>query len=74
MGEGDRLAIREVEIVWGGKESICVRSGLADGERIVTSDIGTPVQGMPLRLAGSPKAGGKSSPPGDGKAHGGRRD
>ncbi|MHC5039438.1 MAG: efflux RND transporter periplasmic adaptor subunit [Planctomycetota bacterium] len=57
MDKEDTLDIREVSIVWHGRDRVCVRSGLTDGERIVMSDLGSPVQGMALRIPG--KEGGK---------------
>ncbi len=50
MTDEDALAIREVTIALGGDKYVYVTAGLADGDRLVTSDIATPVTGMPLRL------------------------
>jgi multidrug efflux pump subunit AcrA (membrane-fusion protein) len=53
MGTDGRLEIMEVKIVWSGKDYVYVTNGLTDGQRLVTSDLGTPVQGMALRAAGT---------------------
>lgn len=45
------LEIRPVEIVWGRDESVLVR-GLATGDRVITSNLPAPVEGMALRLPG----------------------
>ncbi len=49
MTPDSRLEIRPVEVAWRRADSVLVRSGLAAGERIVTSRIATPLQGMALR-------------------------
>ncbi len=48
----DTLAIRTVALAWSGKESVYVSAGLKPGERLITSDLGTPVEGLPIRVAG----------------------
>jgi multidrug efflux pump subunit AcrA (membrane-fusion protein) len=82
MGREEKLEIRRVSIVWRGRDAVCVEGGLAEGERLVTSDIGAPVAGMPLRLEGakprkpgSPERGGgpgrrPGGPPGSGPGSG----
>jgi len=52
MDPEDRLDIREVEIDWRNEEAVFVRNGLRPGERIVTSSIAKPAQGMALRTNG----------------------
>ncbi|MBN2430624.1 MAG: efflux RND transporter periplasmic adaptor subunit [Acidobacteria bacterium] len=52
MDEEDRLDIREVAIDWRTEEAVFVRSGLRPAERIVTSSIAKPAQGMALRTNG----------------------
>jgi hypothetical protein len=51
MTADDALEIRPVEIAWSDAETVFVAEGLADGERLVTSDLGAPVEGMALRTA-----------------------
>jgi len=46
----DQLELRDVEIAWRTEDSVWVRTGLEDGDRLVTSRIPTPVEGMRLRL------------------------
>jgi len=50
MEEGE-LQIRDVEIALRDAEYAYVTAGLADGDRIVTTDLATVVEGAPLRLA-----------------------
>ncbi|MFW5966741.1 MAG: efflux RND transporter periplasmic adaptor subunit [Persicimonas sp.] len=47
--EEGRLAIRPVDVVWRRDDSVLVDEGLTEGTRVVTSPIGTPVEGMRLR-------------------------
>jgi multidrug efflux pump subunit AcrA (membrane-fusion protein) len=47
--EDATLAIREPEMVWRLPESVLVRGGLEDGERVIVSPIAVPVEGMRLR-------------------------
>jgi multidrug resistance efflux pump len=49
MGPDDTLEVRDVTVVWGGNDHVCVRGGLNAGDRLVTSDLGAPVPGMRLR-------------------------
>lgn len=51
------LDIREVSIIWSGSDHVYVAQGLNDGDRLITSDLGTPVPGMALRTADSAKRG-----------------
>ena len=53
MGGDDRLEIREIDLLHTGRDTVLVRSGLKDGDRVVTTDLSTAVAGMPLRLAGA---------------------
>lgn len=57
-GKDDKLHIQDLTVVWRAPESVLVRKGLKNGDRIIVSRIGTPVEGMLLRLAGTtpPKA------------------
>ncbi len=65
MDDDDRLAIRDAEVVWRGEDSVIVAGGrpggalrqhLGDGERLITSSIATPIEGM--KLAAVEAAGG----------------
>ncbi|MDH4202781.1 MAG: efflux RND transporter periplasmic adaptor subunit [Phycisphaerae bacterium] len=50
MDEDDRLKILPVNVVFRDKETVYLSNGLHPGDRIVTTDISAPVDGMPLRL------------------------
>jgi len=50
MNADDELEIRELEIVWGNQDTVLVRTGIEDGERVVVTDIPAPVAGTALRL------------------------
>jgi HlyD family secretion protein len=51
-GEG-QLEIREVEVLFRNRGQVVVGKGLQSGERLVTTQISSPVAGIPLRLADS---------------------
>jgi len=51
MNEQSRLEIRRVSIAFREKDRVFVSGGIADGERLVASDLSSVVEGMPLRLA-----------------------
>lgn len=57
MNTNDALDIRTLDIVFRGEEEVFVRGGLNEGERVVTTDLAAPVNGMKLttgrREAGS---------------------
>ncbi|HMP89266.1 MAG TPA: efflux RND transporter periplasmic adaptor subunit [Kiritimatiellia bacterium] len=54
LNQQDELEIRPVEILFRGERYVLVSGGLDEGERIVLTDISTPVSGMKLRTgAGS---------------------
>jgi len=54
MTDDRQLAIRPVEIAHKGKDLVLVTGGVSAGERIVTTNIAAPIDGMTLRLDGSP--------------------
>ena len=51
MGEDDRLDVRPVTIAFRGRDDAYVTAGLLGGERVVRTNLTTPVDGMLLRLA-----------------------
>ena len=53
MSESDKLEIRPVDVVFGGREYVLIRDGIKPGERLIVSDLPAPVEGMPLRLRSS---------------------
>ena len=72
MGPDDLLQIRPVTVAFRSRDHVLVTGGLKAGDRLVTTDLAAPVEGMPLRLrtdespaaeaaAGAPAAG---KPPG----------
>jgi len=59
MTEDRTLDIRQVTIAWSGNDHVCISEGLADGDLLITSNLGAPVQGMALKTA--PDADGPSA-------------
>ncbi len=49
MNDKDELEIRPVAIAFRGRDQLFVSEGLRHGERLVTTDLPSPVEGMPLR-------------------------
>jgi RND family efflux transporter MFP subunit len=48
--QDDRLRLRDIQVLRSDRENVYVGAGLAPGERVVTTPIETPVEGMPLRV------------------------
>ena len=51
MDNENKLEIRSVEISFRGREQVMVTGGLREGERLITTHLSAPVQGMPLRTS-----------------------
>ncbi|MEM9187955.1 MAG: efflux RND transporter periplasmic adaptor subunit [Myxococcota bacterium] len=51
MNADNQLSIRQAEVGWRRDQTVLVTSGVEAGERIVTSPLRTPVDGMALRVA-----------------------
>jgi RND family efflux transporter MFP subunit len=49
MDDDGRLRTRLPDVVWRTRDTVLVRGGLDDGERLVVSPISTPIEGMRLR-------------------------
>ncbi len=56
MNDQRKLEVRDVEVVWGTPDAVLVRTGLSDGEHVVTTRIATPVAGMQLRSSSTKKS------------------
>ncbi len=50
MNDADQLDIRAVDVLFRGRDEVLVKKGVRLGERVVTTDLGAPVAGMPLRV------------------------
>ena len=50
MGDDDRLEIKEVGVEHRGRDEVYITSGLQDGDRVVRTNLTTPVEGMLLRV------------------------
>ncbi len=64
MTPKNTLEIREVKVGWRDATDVIVSSGLANGERLILTNLSTPIAGMKLRIEGAleqkQKDGGKS--------------
>jgi RND family efflux transporter MFP subunit len=55
MSPEAKLDIQTVTPVWSGSDHIYISEGLADGELLITSNLGAPLPGMTLRAIDSPQ-------------------
>lgn len=62
MDDGGELVMRPVDVAYRDARRVLVTGGIRPGERIVTSQLSAPVEGMPLRV----QAGGASAESVDG--------
>jgi hypothetical protein len=60
--DDDRLAIRQVQVAWRREETLLLSRGVAPGERVVTSPLAVPVDGMRLRVEAEERESGSSGP------------
>lgn len=51
----DTLRIREVDVAWRGRDQVYLSAGVEPGERLITSRLATPVDGMKLRISSPTK-------------------
>lgn len=70
MNDQDIMEIRPVRIVFRDKDTVYISEGIRHGERIVTTDISAPVNGMRLRLNDAPVAPAAESQSGQDKVRG----
>lgn len=61
MNDSDELEIRQVTIVFREPDFVLVSEGIEAGERIVTTNLATAVNGLPLRTDDSPTEAGSAS-------------
>ena len=54
MDADGNLAIRPVQIAFRGADQLMITGGIQPGEKLVISDLATPVAGMPLRIVDDP--------------------
>lgn len=64
MDDEGQLQIREVKILFRNRDQVIIAEGLANGERLVVSQLSSPIAGIPLKVAGDKK------PPMDGQHQG----
>ncbi len=46
-----KLDIRKVETIWRDTRTVLLRDGLEPGDRLIISDLASPIQGMPVQVA-----------------------
>jgi len=63
MDADNRLIVRPVEVAWRRENDVLVRTGIAEGERIILTRIATPIPGMKLRLSEPAASTGREASP-----------
>ena len=48
------LEIREVDVIWRDEDNVLVSGGIKNGEKLILTNLSTPVNGMKIRLFGDP--------------------
>jgi RND family efflux transporter MFP subunit len=56
VGKEGTLDIRDVHVVWRDTQSVIVKQGLKSNERVVVSDLATPVEGMAVDIDSADKS------------------
>jgi multidrug efflux pump subunit AcrA (membrane-fusion protein) len=56
IGDGDKLSLRDVELLRATRENVVIGAGLEDGDRVVLTRLDALIDGMSVRL--SPDGGG----------------
>jgi len=51
VSDDGKLDIRDVKIVWRDAQSVLLREGLEPGDRLIVSDLASPILGMPVQVA-----------------------
>lgn len=64
------LEIRAVDVVWRDAESVIVSGGVNEGERLILTNLSTPINGMKLRIEGEPGKDAKGDKAGAGAGKG----
>jgi RND family efflux transporter MFP subunit len=59
----DKLSIRKIDVLWSGEDAVLARGPVRDGDRLITSALSTPVEGMLLRVV-EPASPGATKPKG----------
>jgi RND family efflux transporter MFP subunit len=52
--ENGELEIRNVEVSWRDATDVIISDGLNDGERLILTNLSTPINGMKIRVEGDP--------------------
>jgi RND family efflux transporter MFP subunit len=51
VSNDDKLDIRKADVIWRDTQTVLLREGLEPGERLIVSDLASPVQGMPVQVS-----------------------
>ena len=46
-----KLKIRDIDILWRDAQTVLFRDGLEPGDRLIVSELATPIDGMPVQIA-----------------------
>ena len=56
VGEDGKLLTREVEVAWREEETLLIREGLKNGDRLVVTEMAAPEEGMLVQVISEPSA------------------
>jgi len=51
VSKDEKLDIRKADVVWRDTQTVLLREGLEPGERLIVSDLASPIQGMSVQVA-----------------------
>jgi RND family efflux transporter MFP subunit len=51
VSKDGKLDIRKVETIWRDSQTVLLRNGLEPGDRLIVSDLPSPIRGMPVQVA-----------------------
>ena len=63
VADGSVLRIRKVQITWREESTVFVEQGLSPGDRIILSELSSPVDGMPIRTGDEAPKEKEATPP-----------
>ena len=51
VSKDNKLDIREADVIWRDTQTVLLREGLEPGERLIVSDLASPIQGMSVQVS-----------------------
>ena len=51
VSKDNKLDIRKADVIWRDTQTVLLREGLEPGERLIVSDLASPIQGMSVQVS-----------------------